>query len=337
MIRWTFLRTFNANVLSGSHRFNRILAAVKVGADAVPMDLRYVSQPRSKLHGESSTAHVVSYLQGLYDSVAETLPDVKDDGVIMELHDGPNPGADTYAESLSSGKVYGRKRVRTRKWKMSLKLHQERRADVSGKEVRHLPPGVMQDHWQTMRALGGPALHISFKHFWTVWHQEFPFLRFRSTSNHAQCSQCLHHKLVIRELHAHMAARQKQAELLRHHLMAQYRDRLALVASRHIPSRMQQFNLLHPRRDGSVQVPLSEVCFDVCKRPGSVPKTQASCCWLHHTWMGGRNGNIWSRPKKRQQHDDGNSGLPLNKDSGVRCRPYEVPLPHPSGQHDQGT
>lgn len=215
--------------ISGSHRFNRILRAVKDGADAVPMDLRYVSQPRSKLHGESSTAHVVSYLQGLYDSVAETLPDVKDDGVIMELHDGPNPGADTYGDSLSSGKFYphGMKRPRTRKWKMSLKLHQERRADVSGKEVRHLPPGVMQDHWQTMRALGGPALHISFKHFWSVWHQEFPFLRFRSTSNHAQCSQCLHHKLVIRELHAHMAARQKQAELLRHHLMAQYRDRLA--------------------------------------------------------------------------------------------------------------
>lgn len=92
--------------ISGSHRFNRILRAVKDGADAVPMDLRYVSQPRSKLHGESSTAHVVSYLQGLYDSVAETLPDVKDDGVIMELHDGPNPGADTYGDSLSSGKFY---------------------------------------------------------------------------------------------------------------------------------------------------------------------------------------------------------------------------------------
>lgn len=195
------------------------------------MDMRYVSQPRSKVAGESATGRVVSYLQSIYDSTAETLPDIRDDGVITQLHDGPMPVEDTYGESLSEGLPTGKfqmigKQKRTRKFKMSLKLHRERHPDVSGKEIRYLPPGVMRDYWESMAAFDNLGA-VSFKTFWTVWHAEFAHLRFRPSTSHSQCSTCLHRKLLIRELANHMAARQKQSQLLTDHLMAQYRDRLA--------------------------------------------------------------------------------------------------------------
>ena len=53
--------------------------------------------------GWSATARVTSYLQSLYDSVAETLPDIRDDpGVETELMTGLSPLADSYADALSA-------------------------------------------------------------------------------------------------------------------------------------------------------------------------------------------------------------------------------------------
>ena len=158
--------------------------------------------------------------------------------MLTQLHDGPMPLDDAYGENLTgeTPPVTGKfnmvgKRPRMRKWKLGLKLHRERHPDVSGKEVRYLPPGVMRDHWDAMKALDSTQV-VSFKTFWATWHTEFPHLRFRPTTSHSQCSTCIHHKLVIRELANHMAARQKQSQLLVEHLMSQYRDRMAYWAIR---------------------------------------------------------------------------------------------------------
>ena len=202
------------------------------------MDLRFVNRPKERVQGESSVAKVVSYLQSLYESVAETLPDVRDDGVSMRLDGGAMPVDDNYGSGLTStdaipaGKfrMFGKK-PRMRRWKMGIKLHQDSHPDVSGKEIRYLPPGVMRDHWEAMKAAEG-CCGISFKTFWATWHQEFAHLRFRPTTSHAACATCLHHKLVIRELSNHIAARQKQTDLLAEHLMAQYRDRVSYWAVR---------------------------------------------------------------------------------------------------------
>lgn len=172
------------------------------------MDLRFLKQPRAKVAGETATARVTSFLQSIYESVAETLPDIRDDGVITSLTVGAEVLQDEYAESLSED---GRKalaaklaltagpgsRKKARKRKFGLELHLERHPDCpsSTQEVRFLPPGVMRDYWEMMRGMDQTK------------GVEFPHLRFRPASLHSQCASCLHHKLLIRELSGHMAAR----------------------------------------------------------------------------------------------------------------------------------
>ena len=214
----------------GSSRVSRIWTAVQSNAPGPPMDARFMLKPKSRVSGDGATASIVSYLQSLYDSVAETLPDIRDDpGVETSLDTGALKDVDSYSAELTENKGAVVK-MKTRKRKMSLKLHPERHPDVSGAEVRYLPPGVMRDYWETMQSSGHG--NASFKTFWEVWHVEFPHLRFRPTSSHAQCSTCLHHKLLIRELCHHVAARRKQSNLLVEHLAAQYRDRLSYWAMR---------------------------------------------------------------------------------------------------------
>lgn len=51
-------------------------------------------------------------------------------------------------------------------------------------------------------------------------------MKFRSHSNHAVCSTCLRHKLLIRELSSHLLARKEQVKRYHGHLRDQYLDRM---------------------------------------------------------------------------------------------------------------
>ena len=52
--------------------------------------------------GECATGKITSYLETVYESVAETLPDVKDDGVETTLElDGDHNPVDAYAIALT--------------------------------------------------------------------------------------------------------------------------------------------------------------------------------------------------------------------------------------------
>ena len=98
--------------------------------------------------GETATARVTSYLESLYQSVAETLPDVRDRSVDLKWKPCEEQ-SDAYAETLVDGPGKpSNKKVRKRK--MGLTLHPERANDPA-LEVRYLPPGTMRDHWETMR------------------------------------------------------------------------------------------------------------------------------------------------------------------------------------------
>ena len=233
------------------------------------MELRYLKQGRAKVAGDSARARVTSFLEGLYTSVAETLPDIKDEGVLTQLHDAPDVLQDSYADSLSglqpdAPAQTGLKRRNSRKRKMSLEVHKDRHPSTSGLEVRFLPPGTMKDHWETMRAHDAGE-QVSFKTFWKTWHTEFSHLRFRAASMHVQCSVCLHHKMLIRELSPHLNARTRQSELYSEpeHLVAQYGDRQKYWQARGI-SRLQFETYLVVMIDGmdqcKFQYPRSAVC-----------------------------------------------------------------------------
>ena len=162
---------------------------------------------------------MTSFLQTIYDSVAETLPDVKDDGVETALHlteDGSDPYA--VAMDLQTEAPVGK----VRKYKKGLKLHVERRPEISGLEVRYLPPGNMSEYYEQFKGMEGTQ-SASFAVFWRTWRVEFGHLRFRPVSSHSQCSSCLHHKILLRELCPYIHARQHQAALYHAHLMTDKR------------------------------------------------------------------------------------------------------------------
>lgn len=231
------------------------------------MDLRFLKQPKAKVAGETSSARVISFLESIYHSIAETLPDIRDASLITQLQfqDGQEVHEvlqDEYSQSLSPE---GRKELSAklaltagpakgcRKRKFGLNLHLERRPGhaASTNEVRFLPPGVMKDYFEMMKAQD-QCQGVSFSLFWRTWLIEFPHLVFRPTSMHSQCSTCIHHKILIRELAGHVAARQRQNDLYAEHLKAQYRDRQAYWSARGI-SRLQMATNLVVIIDGMDQ------------------------------------------------------------------------------------
>ena len=174
-------------------RLQKIYDAVSRGVRHCPLDARYmqcaVKHVPSALRGE-----VYSYLESLYESVAETLPDSdsgasanSDSGSDCQLFDLPDPPAS------------GAKR-----------------------EVRKLPPGTMYETWRQFLELGGKG---GFKLFWSTWRDDWPMLKFRRVRSHAVCSTCVKHKLLIRSLSGDLNQRLKQRHLFDLHLKNQYRDR----------------------------------------------------------------------------------------------------------------
>ncbi|CAE7210987.1 unnamed protein product, partial [Symbiodinium pilosum] len=65
-----------------------------------------------------------------------------------------------------------------------------------------------------------------------VWNSQFPFLKFRATSSHAQCTQCLRHQALISAYSRFLNARVAQQKLYEAHLRAQYLDRVAYWQNR---------------------------------------------------------------------------------------------------------
>lgn len=198
---------------------------------------------KSLVQGDSRTGKVCSFLETLYESVAETLPDVKDDGIETVLEpDLSQEPPDAYVEALTASGVSqvpavvckpGKtKNQKPRKRKFGLDLHVERQPGNSGLQVKHLPPGCMRDYYDQFRSLDEVENQVSFKTFWKCWKVEFPHLRFRPVSSHSQCSECVHHKLMLRELGHFLVAKRKQAELYRTHLYSQYRDRMTYWSMR---------------------------------------------------------------------------------------------------------
>ena len=68
--------------------------------------------------------------------------------------------------------------------------------------------------------------HVCFVCQVKVWCGEFVHLKFRQQSSHAQCAECIKHKLLIRELSHHLVARQEQVRRYTEHLRSQYYDRV---------------------------------------------------------------------------------------------------------------
>ena len=182
------LRNLQQNVMQGKH---------------VPdIDTRYLKKKKDT-KPTAKTGEIISYLESLYHSVAESLPendntredfdesdqeDVNQSNGVIGMAD-PKAAPECFAED----------------------------------KVRFLPPGSIFQQWKQYLALGN--VRCSFSTFVDVWRKNFPHMRFRGSQQHAVCSVCTKHKLLIRCLGNNIRAQNKQRLLYERHLSAQYADR----------------------------------------------------------------------------------------------------------------
>ena len=193
----------------GKHgRLGRLRQAVMDGATAPPMDMRLVQARSAHAQPSAQWAEVFSYLTGLYESVAETMPD-DSKSLLLEHADGAeyniNVAGDTGPAPLQ--------------------------------DLRFLPPGSIFEQWRQFVEVIQPC---SFKLFWTVWRREFArLLAFRQANQFSVCPVCTKHRLLLRELTGDAGGRLRQRLLYDRHLAAQYRDRVAYWTFR-ASSRLRQ-------------------------------------------------------------------------------------------------
>lgn len=138
---------------------------------APPVDLRYLKKPRAEV--ANSRSSVISFLTEVYTSIAETLPDFRDDAfdvdtslsadnqIYMEVD--PYTDLDAVVAKQEEHKHKPKNTMR------SCEINSDRVADPGGPcEERWLPPGQMKDFWelykQKHRLSSEPV--ASFATFW---------------------------------------------------------------------------------------------------------------------------------------------------------------------------
>lgn len=127
---------------------------------------------------------MVSFLNEIYHSVAETLPDFRDEGFDEEAADVETTvevvgGSDPYAECLNNkvqsavakpkAKAKGKGLRKIRKMSKSVSINLVRKTGGSaGMEERWLPPGRMKDMWELYVRRMAPSVvkPASFTTFW---------------------------------------------------------------------------------------------------------------------------------------------------------------------------
>ena len=191
--------------------------------------MRYITRNDNKSPEASSECY--SFLQNVYHSIAETLPDIRDPSITTSLVDSPSllETEDSYRKKLTiSGgpsAVIKRhlKKKGPRKYKAGIRVNRDREQT---KEVKYLPPGRMKDYYiQMVNNDPEQGKRASFATFYRTWVGEFPHLLFRTKRQHLECSVCQRHRLLIKGFSNNMLARKQQTSYYEKHLRDQWRDR----------------------------------------------------------------------------------------------------------------
>ena len=129
------------------------MKAVKEGFSKAPADLRFLR--RGGLHIRERTTEVLSFLENVYSSIAETLPDVRD-----SVREDSAEATDPYCLALSADIGDNTETAKRNRKYVSVTSS----AESSQREVRYLPPGTMREYYEQYLRQGNPA--GSFKTFW---------------------------------------------------------------------------------------------------------------------------------------------------------------------------
>ena len=151
--------------LSGTRRFNKLFEAVQNGDAKPPVDLRYLKRAEfGAINTDECVSEVITFLENVYSSVAENLPDVRDD-----TWDEGSP-EDPHGMSIGSepAKVpIGEKQAKVKKHQRGVKVCPGRSV-ADGMEERYLPAGTMKEYWIQYKHQTQPERQASFPTFWRV-------------------------------------------------------------------------------------------------------------------------------------------------------------------------
>ena len=174
--------------LQGNRRFRKLFETAGADGTSPPADLRYLLKPRATDRNHEVRADAVSFLANVYTSIAETLPDVRDDPLSTEEELSlQKPCSDTqsdpYAQKmekvLAGEDELPSQKGGKRKRKKGIEIN-PLRADM---EQKFLPPGCMKDYWEQYCLQSTLTKPASFPTFWRARRMELRhFLMFSSYS-----------------------------------------------------------------------------------------------------------------------------------------------------------
>ena len=151
--------------------------AVQQNAESCPVDLRFIKKPLSRV-GEvaaSVRADVITYLTRIYESVAETLPDLRD-SAFDDIDPSTIPSisrepVDVYCIELkrqvdACAVETGLKASKPRKKRKGVEINLDRTQGENAKEPKFLPPGFMKEYWVQYKEFSDLTTPASFPTFW---------------------------------------------------------------------------------------------------------------------------------------------------------------------------
>ncbi|CAK9076763.1 unnamed protein product, partial [Durusdinium trenchii] len=241
-------RSFRLLYGIGKHRFGRLRRAA-LKDEGCPMDQRCLPK-EGLLRPDSARPHIVEWLQKMYNTAAEPLPEAPT--MMVEETFLKNPKI----------KLRGKK-----------PRHRRRQGflpqDLKGRKLKFLPPNTINGYCELCSLELGRR--VNRRQFCLVWEETFPHLLIRNKSQHGKCGQCVRHRLVLKRLAKKPIARRAQMEYFRGHLQTQYKDRCRYWKNR-------SESIQGPLPDGSARLTLIIDSVDHSKfmLPRSLA-TQAKC------------------------------------------------------------
>ncbi|CAK9118156.1 unnamed protein product [Durusdinium trenchii] len=182
--------------------------------------MRYIKKTLDK--SPEATAECISFLESIYQSVAETLPDTRSEDDIVAAVKLQEKGGD---EPLTQEHLNVTPSV---SWNPAQKKESLRVNRDQDKEQRFLPPGRMHDYYQMMISQYPEGKKpASFATFYRAWTTEYPFMTFRTKRQHLECATCQRHRILLRSFAQNLFARREQSIHYEGHLRDQHRDRLS--------------------------------------------------------------------------------------------------------------
>ena len=159
----------------GNGRFARLVEAAQQQEPKPPVDLRYLKKEQGHAVEVVHLPGVLSFLESVYTSIAETLPDVRD------VLSGAKPDEDDpYCQAFDDQSSVPKKRMRRGV------MIAEGRTVQDGCQEKWLPCGTMKEYWVQYKQQSSDNA-ASFPTFWRAWASHYSFMRFRGASSHAQC------------------------------------------------------------------------------------------------------------------------------------------------------